>query len=64
VSILKDEEKDLTIKVLNSSSKFVRSELGRRLRMKVIPEIEFRLDTTPQYGEKIERLLKEIREGS
>jgi ribosome-binding factor A len=64
ISILKDEDRDLTMKILNSAGKFVRSELGRRLRMKVIPDIEFRVDATSRYGEKIERLLREIREGS
>lgn len=63
ISVLKDEEKELTMEILNSAKSFIRSELGRRLRMKFIPALEFRLDTTAQYGEKIERLLKAIKEG-
>lgn len=61
VSILKDEEKKTTIEILNSAKSFIRSELSKRLRMKFIPSIEFRLDTSIEYGTKIDKLLKEIR---
>jgi ribosome-binding factor A len=63
VSILKDEERKTTIEILNSAKSFIRSELSKRLRMKFIPSIEFRLDTSIEYGNKIERLLKEAGEG-
>ncbi len=60
VSILKEDEKKATLEVLNSAKSFIRSELSKRLRMKFIPSIEFRLDTSIEYGNKIEKLLKEI----
>jgi len=63
VSILKDDERKTTIDILNSAKSFIRSELSKRLRMKFIPSIEFRLDTSIEYGNKIERLLKEAGEG-
>jgi ribosome-binding factor A len=63
VSILKDEERKTTIEILNSAKSFIRSELSKRLRMKFIPSIEFRLDTSIEYGDKIDRLLKEAGEG-
>jgi ribosome-binding factor A len=61
ISILRDEEKDTSFEILNSAKSFIRTELGRRLRMKFTPSLDFRLDTTAQYGENIEKLLKEIR---
>ncbi|MGB9715515.1 MAG: 30S ribosome-binding factor RbfA [Thermodesulfovibrionales bacterium] len=63
VSILKEEERNTSLEILNSAKKFVRSELSRRLRMKFIPTIEFRLDTSIEYGDRIERLLKEAIKG-
>lgn len=60
VSILRDEERKTTLEVLNSAKSFIRSELSKRLRMKFIPSIEFRLDTSIEYGNRIEKLLKEI----
>lgn len=63
VSILKEEERDLTLDILNSSKNFIRSLLTKRLKMKFIPAIEFRIDTSIEYGFKIDKLLKEIKEG-
>jgi ribosome-binding factor A len=62
VSIFREGERKTTLEVLNSAKSFVRSELSKRLRMKFIPSIEFRLDTSSEYGNKIEELLKEIEE--
>ncbi|MBI5187566.1 MAG: 30S ribosome-binding factor RbfA [Nitrospirae bacterium] len=62
VSILKDEEKETTLEILNSAKSFIRSELSKKVRMKFIPSIEFRLDTSIEYGSRIEKLLKEIKE--
>ncbi|MEW6001741.1 MAG: 30S ribosome-binding factor RbfA [Nitrospirota bacterium] len=60
VSILKDEDKKTTLEILNSAKSFIRSELSKRLRMKSIPTIEFKLDTSIEYGSRIEKLLKQI----
>ncbi|MBI5639036.1 MAG: 30S ribosome-binding factor RbfA [Nitrospirae bacterium] len=62
VSILKEEERDLTFEILNASKSFIRSALSKRLKMKFIPNIEFRLDTSIEYGFKIDKLLNEIKE--
>jgi ribosome-binding factor A len=62
VSIMREEERELTLEILNSSKNFIRSNLSKRLRMKFIPAIEFRLDTSVEYGFKIDRLLKEIKD--
>lgn len=62
VSVFHAEEKNSTLEILNSAKSFIRSELSKRLRMKFIPSIEFRLDTSIEYGNRIEKLLKEIEE--
>lgn len=61
ISVLREEEREDTFEALGSATAFIRSELGHRLRMKVIPAVEFRLDTSPEYGERIERLLRQLR---
>jgi ribosome-binding factor A len=63
VSILKEEERESTLEILESSKNFIRSALSKRLRMKFIPVIEFRLDTSIEYGYRIDKLLKEIKDG-
>jgi ribosome-binding factor A len=62
VSILKEDERAQTLDILNSSRHFIRSLLTKRLKMKIIPTIEFRLDTSIEYGFKIDKLLKEIKD--
>lgn len=61
VSILKPEDREQTLSILNDAKPFIRSALGKRLRMKFTPSIEFRLDTSIEYGSKIDSLLKKIR---
>jgi ribosome-binding factor A len=45
---------------LTASASFIRSELGRRLRMKTLPVLTFHLDTSAEYGSKMEQLFKEL----
>ncbi|GAB4421564.1 MAG: 30S ribosome-binding factor RbfA [Thermodesulfovibrionales bacterium] len=61
ISILKAEEKETTLDILNSAKSFIRSEVAKRVRMKSIPSIEFRVDESIEYGGRIEKLLREIK---
>lgn len=61
LSVLKDEDADKTIRKLKESSSFIKGELGRRLKMKYVPEIHFRIDESIAYGMKIDKLLDEVR---
>ena len=49
-----------TEKGLQSSVPFLRRELGRRLGMRYVPDILFCFDSSLEYGNRIETLLKEI----
>ncbi|OGW23985.1 MAG: ribosome-binding factor A [Nitrospirae bacterium GWC2_42_7] len=62
VSILKEDEREMTLEILNSAKAFIRSILSKRLKMKFIPVVEFKLDASIEYGYKIDKLLKEIRD--
>lgn len=61
VSILEDAKREETLKILASSARFVRSELARRVKIKFIPELIFKLDESIEYGAKIEKILSEIK---
>ncbi len=54
------EDKAQTLKGLESASAFIRSELGRRMRMRFVPELLFRFDSTVERGAHIMELLHEI----
>jgi len=62
VSVLREEERDSTIEILNSARGFIRKELGRRLKMKFIPTIDFRLDTSIEKASRIHSLLRKLKE--
>jgi len=54
------EEKKSTAEGLGKARGFIRLELGKRLHMKSVPQLTFHYDTSFEYGDKIERLLKEL----
>ena len=60
-TVMGDEEaRKTTQKGLSSSVPFIRRELGRRLRMRYIPDILFQYDSSLEYGSRIESLIREI----
>ncbi len=62
VSVLGEEDKqNESLAALKSGEGFVRGELGKRLSMRMTPEVEFRLDTSIQRGAHIFELLEKIK---
>lgn len=62
VSVLGEKaEQEASLKALQSASKFVRVELGKRVRMRVTPEVEFRIDEAIERGMKMFELLEKIK---
>ncbi len=49
---------------LRSATGFIRTELGRRLKLRYTPELEFFRDTSAEYGNRIEKLLDALHEDS
>ena len=49
-----------TIKGLDRATGFLRRELGKRLRLRHVPELRFIFDESFAYGDRINRLLAEI----
>lgn len=49
-------------KGLNSSIPYIRREIGRRIRMRHVPEIRFQFDSSLEYGTRIEAIIQEIHE--
>ena len=55
-----EDSKNNAASGLEKAKGFIRFELGRRLSLRYIPQLEFEYDTSFEYGDKIERLLKEL----
>ncbi len=61
VSVMGDGEQiEQTMAALESAKGFVRSEIGRRIRLRHTPEIVFKHDTSIRRGARVFELLKEI----
>ena len=60
VSILNAKDVKQTLAALKKSAGFIRSELARRVNLRNTPEIIFELDDSMEYGERIDKILKEI----
>ena len=60
-SIIGDEKRWAEAKKGFQSSKgFIKKALGRKLKMKYMPDLHFREDKSLEGGEKIDRILSEI----
>lgn len=51
------------LETLNRAKGYIKSALARRVRMKYMPDIEFRIDNSYEYGQKIDTLLENISQG-
>jgi ribosome-binding factor A len=52
-----------TLRGLTSAIPFLRRELGKRLRLRLVPELTFQFDTSLEYGNRIESLLRDLNSG-
>lgn len=65
VSVLgTDDERRETLKALDGASGFIRHHLKPRLRMRHIPELEFRDDRSMEHADQIGRALRELAESA
>ncbi len=65
VSVLgTDDERSATLDALRSAAKFIRFHLKPRLRMRQIPELDFRDDRSMEYAQSISATLREIQAAS
>lgn len=60
VSIFPEKEISYALKTLSKEIFDIQGKLNKKLSMRPLPKIEFRLDMTESEADKIEKLLKEI----
>ena len=60
VSIFPSSRQEEVMKVLKENTRVLRGELGRKVasQLRIVPELDFFLDTTLDYAEHINELLK------
>ena len=62
--IAQPAERDAALAALRHAMPFIRHELGKRLRMKRIPDLHVHLDETTERGTRILQLLADIESGT
>ena len=60
VSILNSKNTKDTLANLKKSAGFIRTEIAKRINLRITPELVFVLDDSMEYGERIDRILKKI----
>lgn len=58
-----EEEKTRTLEGLESAARFLRAQLAKVLHLRVAPDLRFVLDRGLEHAQRIERMLKELKEG-
>jgi ribosome-binding factor A len=56
-------EREITMRALQRAMPFVRHELGSRIRLRRIPELQLRADDSAQRGTRVLQLLAELEAG-
>ena len=60
VSILNAKNTQETFANLKKSTGYIRTEIAKRINLRITPELIFVLDDSMEYGAKIDQILKEI----
>ncbi|MEI3597161.1 MULTISPECIES: 30S ribosome-binding factor RbfA [unclassified Oceanobacillus] len=61
ISVLGSEkEKQDTLLGLTKAKGFIRSEIGKRIRLRKTPELLFEFDEAYEYGNRIETILRDL----
>ena len=63
VSVLEDKKRKDLMAALKNAAGFVRRELGRRMQIRYIPEIQFVSDENIAYGVHIAQVLNQVAKG-
>ncbi|KIL50515.1 MULTISPECIES: 30S ribosome-binding factor RbfA [Jeotgalibacillus] len=63
ITVLGDEEqRENTLRGLAKAKGFIRSEIGQRIRLRKTPELLFEFDESIETGNRIESLIRDLKE--
>ncbi len=60
VSMLGVKDEKEAMEALKAASGVVRREIGNNIRMHSVPEVKFEFDDSIEYGEKIQKIIKDL----
>lgn len=60
ISIINSKSKKNTLEGIKNAAGYIRSEIAKRINLRYTPELNFVIDDSMEYGDKIENILKQI----
>lgn len=54
------EQKEKTLQALDRATGFIRSELGKKMRFRHVPELVFKFDDSIEHGDNINKILRDL----
>jgi len=61
-SFLDNEKQDESMEILNRASGFIRREIGKRIRARIVPTLKFVVDDSATRGAAMDELIREALE--
>ena len=55
-----DEQKKQAQEGFESAKGYIRREIGERLQLRYVPDMQFKYDSSLEYGQKMERIFEEL----
>ena len=62
ISVLNFKNINKTLEALKNSSGFIRSKIASELNLRVTPELSFVYDDSEEQGERIDKILRELKQ--
>jgi len=59
-SVLPESRREDVLEALEHASGFIRSRLSRELHIRQMPELRFKLDTSIEYGMRLQRIIEDL----
>jgi len=60
-TVLNDDEREVAAEGLNKATGFIRRELGKRIRSRIVPSLKFVYDVSIERGNSMESLIAKAR---
>lgn len=61
ISILNSKNEQETLEGLKQSAGFIRSQIAKRINLRITPELVFERDDSIEYGARIDSILRELK---
>ena len=55
-----DEDRDESVRAIQNARGYIRSQLARSVRLRKVPELEFKLDRGPEHSQRISDILESL----